>query len=162
MKEIEKTWKEIATQSPFKYNFAEDEFNAQYRSEQNMKTVLSAFTFLSILVACLGLFGLSSFAIKQRVKEIGIRKVLGSSANAIVSLLSKDFFKLVIISFVIGAPLAWYGMNKWLQDYAYRIDIHFGVFVLAGILAFIIAFLTIGIQAYKAAFANPVKSLRTE
>lgn len=162
MSDIEKTWKSIATQSPFKYYFAEDEFNAQYRSEQNMKTVLSAFTFLSILVACLGLFGLASFTIKQRVKEIGIRKVLGSSANGIVSLLSKDFLKLVIISFIVASPIAWYGMNKWLQDYAYKIDIHLWVFALAGTLAFLIAFLTVSIQAYKAAFSNPVKSLRIE
>ncbi|MCC6370671.1 MAG: ABC transporter permease [Bacteroidia bacterium] len=162
MIEIENSWKSIATQSAYKYHFMEDEFNNQYRSEQNMKTVLSAFTFLSILVACLGLFGLASFTIKQKVKEIGIRKVLGSSVSGIVQLLSKDFLKLVIISFIIGAPVAWYGMNKWLQDYAYRIEIKFWVFALAGLLAFLIAFLTVSIQAFKAALSNPVKSLRTE
>ena len=162
MDEIESTWKKIATQSPFTYSFVEEDFNSLYRTENNIRNVLSAFTFLSIFVACLGLFGLASFTIKKRVKEIGIRKVLGSSVRDIVQLLSKDFLKLVVISFVIASPLAWYGMNKWLQDYAYRIDMGYFVFVIAGSAAFIIAFLTVSLQAVKAAVANPVKSLRTE
>lgn len=162
MKELENTWKTIATQSPFTYTFMEEDFDNLYRSELNMRNVLSAFTFLSILVACLGLFGLASFTIKQRVKEIGIRKVLGSSVSAIVQLLSKDFLKLVLISFLIAAPLAWYAMYKWLQDYAYRVDMGFWIFIAAGFLAVLIAFLTVSIQALKASLANPVKSLRTE
>lgn len=162
MAEIEHTWKKVAPHSPFKYDFNEDEFNSLYQSEINMRSILSAFTFLSVLVACLGLFGLASFSIKQRFKEIGIRKVLGSSTGAIVQLLSKDFLKLVMISFVIAAPLAWYFMNQWLQDYAYKINISYWVFIAAGVTAFIIAFSTIAIQAIKAATANPVKSLRTE
>jgi putative ABC transport system permease protein len=162
MKELESTWKNITSESPFKYAFAEDDFNNLYHSEQNMRTVLTAFTFLSVLVACLGLFGLASFTIKQRFKEIGIRKVLGSSVGGIVSLLSKDFLKLVIISFVIAVPVAWYFMNKWLEDFAYRIDIGYGVLLLAGIAAFAVAFVTVSTQAMKAATANPVKSIRTE
>lgn len=162
MTEIENIWKKTATHSPFKYNFNEENFNSLYQSEINMRSVLSAFTFLSVLVACLGLFGLASFSIKQRFKEIGIRKVLGSSTSAIVQLISKDFLKLVIISFVIAAPIAWYGMNKWLQDYAYKINISWWVFALAGGMALIIAFSTVAFQAIKAANANPVKSLRTE
>jgi putative ABC transport system permease protein len=162
MTEIENTWKKTATHSPFKYNFNEENFNSLYQSEINMRIVLSAFTFLSVLVACLGLFGLASFSIKQRFKEIGIRKVLGSSTTAIVQLISKDFLKLVIISFVIAAPISWYGMNKWLQDYAYKINITWWVFALAGGMAIIIAFSTVAFQAIKAANANPVKSLRTE
>jgi putative ABC transport system permease protein len=162
MTEIENTWKKTALHSPFKYNFNEENFNSMYQSEINMRSVLSAFTFLSVLVACLGLFGLASFSIKQRFKEIGIRKVLGSSTSAIVQLISKDFLKLVIISFVIAAPIAWYGMNKWLQDYAYKINISWWVFALAGGMAIIIAFSTVAFQAIKAANANPVKSLRTE
>lgn len=162
MTEIERTWKSIATQSPFDYSFAEEDFNNLYHSERMMRNVLGAFTFLSILVACLGLFGLASFTIKQRVKEIGIRKVLGSSVSGIIQLLSKDFLKLVLIAFVIASPLAWYAIHKWLQDYAYRIDIGVFVFVLAGSLAFIIAFLTVSVQATRAALSNPVKSLRTE
>jgi putative ABC transport system permease protein len=159
---IEETWKKTAIHSPFKYNFNDENFNSLYQSEINMRTVLSAFTFLSVLVACLGLFGLASFSIKQRFKEIGIRKVLGSSTSAIVQLIAKDFLKLVIISFVIAAPIAWFCMNKWLQDYAYKIIISWWVFALAGGLAILIAFSTIAFQAFKAANANPVKSLRTE
>jgi putative ABC transport system permease protein len=120
------------------------------------------FTFFSIVVACLGLFGLTSFTIKQRFKEIGIRKVLGSGVSAIVRLLSVDFLKLVLIAFIIAAPLAWYGTSKWLQNYAYRIEINIWVIVLSGIVASLIAFATISILAIKAALANPVKSLRTE
>lgn len=162
MTEIESTWKKTATHSPFKYNFNEENFNSMYQSEINMRSVLSAFTFLSVLVACLGLFGLASFSIKQRFKEIGIRKVLGSSTREIILLISKDFLKLVIISFIIAAPIAWYGMNQWLQDYAYKINISWWVFAIAGAMALFIAFSTVAFQAFKAANANPVKSLRTE
>lgn len=160
--EIENTWKKFAPQSPFKYDFNEDDFNSLFQSEMNMRSILSAFTFLSVLVACLGLFGLASFSIKQRFKEIGIRKVLGSSTSAVVQLISKDFLKLVIISFLLAAPIAWFGMNKWLQDYAYRINISWWVFVAAGAIALLIAFSTVAFQAVKAANANPVNSLRTE
>ena len=162
MTTIEQTWKKLASNSPFKYDFNEEEFNSLYQAELNMRSVLSAFTFLSVLVACLGLFGLASFSIKQRFKEIGIRKVLGSSTTAIVQLIAKDFLKLVLISFLIASPLAWYGMNKWLQDYAYKINISWWVFIIAGIIALLIAFSTVALQAIKAATANPVKSLRTE
>ena len=162
MKEIETTWKGITNENQFDYKFEDEQFKSQYRSELNMKTVLGIFTFLSILVACLGLFGLSSFTIKQRFKEIGIRKVLGASVVEIVKLISKDFLKLVIISFIIAAPLAWYGATKWLQNYAYRIDINIWTFILAGILAFLIAIVTVSIQAIKASTANPVKSLKSE
>jgi putative ABC transport system permease protein len=162
MAEIETTWKKLAPHSPFKYDFNEEEFNSLYQAEINMRSILSAFTFLSVLVACLGLFGLASFSIKQRFKEIGIRKVLGSSTTAIVQLIAKYFLKLVVISFLIAAPLAWYSMHKWLQDYAYKINISWWVFIIAGGLALIIAFSTVALQAIKAATANPVKSLRTE
>jgi len=162
LQKLETTWKEIATQSPFATSFLEEDFDSLYRTEKNIRNVLSAFTFLSVFVACLGLFGLASFTIKQRFKEIGIRKVLGSSVRDIVQLLAKDFLKLVILSFVIASPIAWYLMNRWLQDYAFRIDIGFWVFVIAGSLAFVIAFLTVSLQAMKAAVANPIKSLRTE
>ncbi|PBQ32329.1 cell division protein FtsX [Sphingobacteriaceae bacterium] len=162
LKELEATWKTVATQSPFDTGFLEEDFDSLYHTEKNIRNVLSAFTFLSVLVACLGLFGLASFTIKQRFKEIGIRKVLGSSVQDIVKLISKDFLKLVVISFVIASPIAWYLMNKWLQDYAFRIDIGFWVFIIAGLLAFVIALMTVGLQAAKAALVNPVKSLRTD
>jgi putative ABC transport system permease protein len=162
LKQIESTWKGIATQSPFEYSFVDDDFNNLYHSERMMRNVLSAFTFLSILVACLGLLGLVSFTISQRVKEIGIRRVLGSGVGNIVRLLTQDFLKLVGIAFIIAVPIAWYGTTKWLQGYAYRTEISIWVFVFAGLAAFMIAFLTVSIQALKAAFANPVKNLRAE
>ena len=162
MKEIETAWKNAGTENPFKYAFLEDDFNSLYKSEQNMRSVLSAFTFLSVLVACLGLFGLAAFTIKQRFKEIGIRKVLGASISGVVRLLSKDFLKLVLIAIVIASPVAWYAAHKWLQDFAYKIDINGWTFLLAGMAALTIAFTTVCLQALRAASANPVKSLRTE
>jgi putative ABC transport system permease protein len=159
---MEATWKKFLPEIPFEYSFLDDRFAKLYESEQRQRTIFTVFAFIAIFVACLGLFGLSAFAISQRIKEIGIRKVLGASVNSIVSLLSKDFLKLVIIAAVIAFPVAWYAMNKWLQDFAYRITIPWWVFVIAGILAAIIAFVTISLQAVKAANANPVKSLRTE
>jgi len=159
---LESTWKSVAGDTPFKYAFLEDDFDSLYKSEQNMRSVLGAFTFISILVACLGLFGLAAFTIKQRFREIGIRKVLGSSVPNIVQLLSKDFLKLVFISILIASPIAWYAMNKWLQDFAYKVDISWWIFLLAGFMAVLIAFATVSFQAIKAAIANPIKSLRTE
>ena len=120
------------------------------------------FACIAILIACLGLFGLSAFAISQRVKEIGVRKVLGANVSTIVALLSKDFLKLVLIAAIIAFPIAWYAMSRWLQDFAYRTNIQWWVFILAGIIAACIALFTISFQAIKAALANPVKSLRTE
>jgi putative ABC transport system permease protein len=162
LRNIETTWKAVTTESPFKYAFVEDDFNSLYRSEQNMRSVLGAFTFLSVFVACLGLFGLAAFTIKQRFREIGIRKVLGSSVSGIVSLLSRDFLKLVLVSILIACPLAWYAMHTWLQDFAYKVEIGWWVFLLAGSMALLVAFATVCFQAMKAAWANPVKSLRTE
>jgi putative ABC transport system permease protein len=133
-----------------------------YRDEQRVGKIAFTFALLAILIACLGLFGLATYMAEQRTKEIGIRKVLGASVQGLIRLLSVDFLKLVAISFVFAAPAAWYFMNKWLQDFAYRIDITWWVFVVAGALAIIIALLTVSFQAVKAALANPVKSLRTE
>ncbi|HNK30343.1 MAG TPA: FtsX-like permease family protein, partial [Ferruginibacter sp.] len=124
--------------------------------------IVGYFTMIAILICCIGLFGLAAFSAEQRVKEIGVRKVLGASVSGIVGLLSKDFLKLVFVAIVIASPLAWYIMNKWLQDFAYRVDISWWVFVVAGIGAVLIAFITIGFQAIRAATVNPVKSLRTE
>jgi putative ABC transport system permease protein len=117
---------------------------------------------LSLIIACLGLFGLTTFTVRQRVKEIGIRKVLGASVSGITAMLSTDFLKLIFISAIIAVPIAWYIMNKWLQDFAYRITISWWVFVVAGLAALLIALITISFQSIKAAIANPVKSLRTE
>jgi len=127
-----------------------------------MQGIFYGFAGLSLLIACLGLFGLSIFVVERKIKEIGIRKVLGASVSGIVGLLSKDFLKLVIIAAIIASPLAWYFMSEWLRDFAYRIAIGWWVFVVAGISAVFIALITISFKAVKAAIANPVKSLRTE
>ena len=159
---IEKTWRNFLPEIPYQYNFLDENFERLYQSEERQKSIFTVFAFIAIFIACLGLFGLSAFAISQRIKEIGIRKVLGASVSTIVTLLSKDFLKLVLLAAVIAFPIAWYAMNSWLQDFAYRIDVPWWVFVIAGILAGIIAFITISFQAIKAAIANPVKSLRSE
>jgi putative ABC transport system permease protein len=162
LKEIEKVWKKFLPETPFQFTFLDENFNRLYEAEQRQKTLFTIFACLAIFIACLGLFGLSAFSISQRVKEIGIRKVLGADVKSIVTLLSKDFMILVAISAIIAFPVAWYAMHKWLEDFAYRIDIQWWVFLFAGILAGLVAFLTIGFQAVKAAGTNPVKNLRTE
>ena len=159
---IESTWKKFLPETPFKYTFLDENFAKLYKSESQQKTLLTIFACLAIFIACLGLFGLSAFAITQRIKEIGIRKILGASVTSIVRLLSTDFLKLVVIAAVIAFPVAWYAMSSWLEDFAYRINIPWWVFVLALILSGLIAFATISLQAVKAAVSNPVKSLRTE
>lgn len=159
---IENKWKNMFPGIPFNYTFMQDDFDAMYKGEQKLSNVIGTFTGLSIFVSCLGLFGLAAFSIKQRVKEIGIRKVLGASVQNITSIVSKDFMKLVFISIVISSPIAWFVCNKWLQDFAYRINISWWIFILSGALAIIIALATVSSQAIKAAIANPIKSLRTE
>ena len=159
---IKTIWDRNITTRPFQYSFLDETYARQYKAEMNFKTIFFYITFIAIFIACLGLFGLSSFITEQRAKEIGIRKVLGASVSGIVGLLSKDFVKLIIIAAVIAFPVAWWAMNKWLQDFVYRINIGWWVFAAAAIVAVVIAFLTISSQAIKAAIGNPVKSLRTE
>jgi putative ABC transport system permease protein len=159
---IKNTWQKFLPQLPYQSSFFDENFAKLYDSEQKQETIFTTFACIAIFIACLGLFGLSAFAISQRVKEIGVRKVLGASTTTIVSLLSKDFLKLVVIAAIIAFPIAWYAMHNWLQDFAYRISIHWWVFLLAAIAAAFIALITVGMQAIKAATANPVKSLRTE
>ena len=159
---MEKTWKKYFPETPVDYTFLDENFDKLYQSEQRQATIFTVFACIAIFIACLGLFGLSAFAISQRIKEIGVRKVLGANVSGIVALLSKDFLKLVAVAAVMAFPLAWYAMNNWLKDFAYRIDIQWWVFVLAGILAALIAFFTVSFQAIKAAVANPVTALRSE
>ncbi|GAB3641524.1 ABC transporter permease [Spirosoma arcticum] len=148
--------------NPFDYYFADEQYSKQYQTEQQYGRIFTTAASLAILIACLGLFGLAAFTAEQRTKEIGVRKVLGASVASIVTLLSKDFLKLVLIAIVIASPLAWFAMNRWLQDFAYKIDIEWWVFALAGLLAVSIALLTVSFQSVKAALMNPVKSLRSE
>lgn len=159
---MKKNWDAYQTGEPFTYSFMDDLFSKTYSAEQKTGVILNIFSILIILVACLGLFGLVTYTAEQRTKEIGIRKVLGASITQVTQMLSKEFLKLVLIASFIAFPVAWWGMNKWLQSFAYRIDIHWWVFVVAGIAALLIALLTVSFQAIKAALANPVKSLRTE
>lgn len=159
---IQTSWKKFYPTIPFDYHFLDQEYDAMYRSEQRTGNILNVFTAVTILISCLGLFGLAVFTTKQRFKEVSIRKVMGASVGSIVKLISSDFLKLVLVSVIIASPLAWYVMNKWLLDFAYRISIPWWVFLLAGGLSIFIAFLTVSIQSVKAALLNPVKSLRSE
>jgi putative ABC transport system permease protein len=162
LKAIEKEYKAFNVDQPFEYTFLDDTINAMYKSEVKQGIIFGYFTALAIIIACMGILGLSIFAAQQRIKEIGIRKVLGASVQSIVGELSKDFLKPVLIAAVIASPIAWYGIHKWLQNFAYRAEMSWWVFVVAGIAAIVIAILTISFQAIKAAIANPVKSLRSE
>ena len=159
---IEKTWKRFLPEVPFEYTFLDDRFDKLYKSEQRQGSLFTAFAGIAIFIACLGLFGLSAFTITQRVKEIGIRKVLGASAGSIVGLLSKEFLKLVGIAALVAFVIAGITMNNWLNNFAYRIPLHWWIFVAAGILAAAVALITISVQAIRAALANPVDSLRSE
>jgi len=159
---LQTSWKKIAPDYPLKYNFLDENLDRFYQSEVRWSNIVGWAGGISIFLACLGLLGLAALAVVNRTKEIGIRKVLGASISTITRLISKDFLKLVVIAFAIAAPLAWYFMNKWLQDYPYRIHIQWLVFVITGMAIIIMAFITVSFQAIKAAIANPVESLRTE
>jgi putative ABC transport system permease protein len=160
--EVEKKWNRMSPEQLFSYSFLDADFNKIYNAEQRTGKLFITFAIFAIFIACLGLFGLVTYAAEQRIKEIGVRKVLGASVGEIVAMISKDFIKLVLIAFVIAFPVAWWMMNKWLQSFAYRINISWWVFALAGVLTIAIALITVSFQAIKAAIANPVKSLRTE
>ena len=159
---IESNWKSVAAGLPFSYRFMDDSFDRMYRSERRINSIMSIFSGLSIFIACLGLFGLAAFATERRTKEIGIRRVLGATTASLVALLSKDFLKLVVIALLVAIPIGWYFMNQWLQDFAYRVELHWWMFVIAGLLAVLIAFLTVSTQSIKAALSNPIESLRSE
>lgn len=162
LSEIENVWKELAPHRPFIYSFLDADFNRQYESDFRFRQIFTTFSVLAILIACLGLLGLATYTAEQRTKEIGIRKVLGANIGSIVGLLSRDFIKLVLIAIVLATPVAWYGMNKWLEGFAYQVPVHWWVFLIAGVLAVIVALVTISFQAVKAAMMNPVKSLKSE
>ena len=162
LKKIETMWHKDLPGTPFEYAFLDEEVEKQYETEITLSRIINSFTLIAIFISCLGLFGLAAFSAEQRNKEIGIRKVLGASVLNLTTLLSKDFLKLVAIAILIATPVAWWAMSKWLQAFAYRIDISWWMFALAGFIAVFIALFTVSFQAIKAAVANPVKSLRTE
>lgn len=159
---IEQVWKELAPHRPFIYSFLDEDFNKQYESDFHFRKIFTTFSFLAILIACLGLLGLATYTAEQRTKEIGIRKVMGADVSSIVKLLSKDFIKLVFVAILIATPVSWYAMNKWLEGFAYQAPIHWWIFLIAGSLAVVVALLTISFQAIKAAMMNPVNSLKSE
>jgi len=160
--QLKKQWDGFHPAGPLEYYFLDQKFATLFEAEQRTQQIFSSFAIIAIIIACLGLFGLSAFVIQQRTKEIGIRKVLGASINQVLILVCLEFLTLVAIAFIISIPFTWWTMNAWLQDYAYRININWWVFAVAGIVAIAIALFTISFQAVKAAVANPVKSLRTE
>ncbi len=159
---IQAKWSSITNGQPFNYTFMDADFNNIYTAEQQTGKLFITFAVFAIFIGCLGLFGLVTYAAEQRIKEIGVRKVLGASVSGIVTMLSKDFAKLVLIASIIAFPVAWWAMHKWLQSFAYRVSISWWIFIVAGIAAIFIALITVSFQAFKAAIANPVKSLRTE
>jgi putative ABC transport system permease protein len=159
---IKSSWEEIVADRPFEYSFLDEHFSKVYKTELQLSRVTNIAASLSIFIACLGILGLISIIIQQRVKEIGIRKVLGASVANIIFLFSKGVLQLVFIALIIAFPISWWAMNNWLQDFAYRITIGWWVFAIAGIAALLLALFTISFQAIKAATANPVKNLRTE
>lgn len=159
---VERVWKSIAPDQPFQYSFLDEDFGRMYSGEQRLGTIFVIFSTLAIIIACLGLFALTSFTAEQRTKEIGIRKVLGASVGSIVVLLSREFGKLIIIAFLIGAPLAWFGVQKWLESYTFKVEIGIAVYAMAGLLLLGIAWLTMSFQSIRAAATNPVNALRSE
>ena len=162
VKNVEAKWKTMAGGMPFSYQFLDEAFNDMYREEQRTAQLGLTFAIIAIFIACLGLFGLATYMAEQRIKEIGVRKVLGATVSNITTMLSKDFLKLVLLSAIIAFPVAWWAMHTWLQDFAFRVDISWWVFIAAGAIAMLIALLTVSSQAMKAALSNPVKSLRAE
>ncbi|HET8865785.1 MAG TPA: FtsX-like permease family protein, partial [Gracilimonas sp.] len=159
---LSETWNQIAPQEPFNYNFLDEMLALQYMEEKRWRNIIQFASFMAIALACFGLFGLAALSAQRRTKEIGIRKVMGATITHIVALLSKDFVKLIIIGFVLAIPVAWYSINLWLSEFAYRIEIGPSIFIFAGATALVIALLTVSWQSIKAAVANPVDSLRSE
>lgn len=159
---LESKWKSLIPHRPFEFTYLDEDYRALYKTEQRTSALFNVFAFIALALACLGLFGLSAYTARQRIKEISIRKVLGASIKNISWSLSNGFIKMILLAFVMASPLAWWGMQKWLQNFAYRIDLNVWVFVGAGGLALLISILTISTQTLKAAYANPVKNLRSE
>jgi putative ABC transport system permease protein len=162
LKLAEAVFKKYNSEYPFEYHFVDEEYNKKFADEQRTGTLASLFAGLTIFISCLGLFGLATYMAQNRIKEIGVRKVLGASILGVTTMLSKDFLKLVAIAFLVATPIAWYFMHNWLQTYPYRINISVWVFAVAAFVTTLLSMVTVSFQAVKAALANPVKSLRSE
>jgi putative ABC transport system permease protein len=159
---LQSKWTSLAPTRPFEYRFMDDDYNKLYNAELRLGKLMDIFSATAILLACIGLFGLSSYSAQQKIKEIGIRKVLGASVKSIVISLSRDFIRLTMIAIIIALPVAWWATAKWLQDFSYRTDINWTIYVAAAFLTILLSVVTVCFQAIKAAIANPVKALRTE
>jgi putative ABC transport system permease protein len=159
---IESKWKDVFPDQPYSYTYLTDRFAEQFRADEKRGLIFTLFTLLAIFIACLGLFGMVSYMVEQRTKEIGIRKVFGANESAIMKLISKDFLTLVGIGIIIAVPIAWYFMNNWLKNYVYRIDIGVALLALAALLTILITFITISYKAYQASIMNPASSIKTE
>jgi len=159
---IENKWKEVYPDQPYSYTFLKERLNEQFEADEKRGFIFTLFTILAILIACLGLFGLASYMVEQRTREIGIRKVFGANEKIIVRLISKDFLILIAIGIIIAVPVAWYLMNNWLKNYVYQTDIGLVLILLAALLTIIITFITISYKAYQAAILNPANSIKTE
>jgi ABC-type antimicrobial peptide transport system permease subunit len=162
MDKVKAFWKKQLPDKEFKGSFLDENTNRWYKKEQQLSTIYSIAAVIAIIISCMGLFAIALLMIEQRIKEIGVRKSLGASVQGIVAMLSMDFIKLVLVSIVVASPLGWYFMNGWLKDFAYHINIQWWVFALTGLLAILIALLTISYQSIRAALMNPVESLRSE
>jgi len=162
LSKMESAWKKNLPATPFEYVFLDEAVQKQYETEITLGNIINSFTLMAIIISSLGLFGLASFSAEQRSKEIGIRKVLGASVSGIVRLLSKDFLRLIAVSFVIATPIAWWAMHRWLQGFAYPVSVKWWMFALSGIIALLIAMVTVSFQSIRAAVANPTRSLKTE
>jgi putative ABC transport system permease protein len=162
VEKIEAFWKEMVPDQPFRYSFMDQELADLYEAEKKAGQVFGIFSALAIVIACVGLFGLAAYTASLRTKEIGIRKVLGASVFSVILLLSRDFTRLIVVAFVLSVPISWYIMDQWLEGFAYRIDVGMGAFVIAGIAAILISWITVSYQSIRAAFVNPVNSLRSE
>jgi putative ABC transport system permease protein len=159
---VERSWKKLNPTEPFEYSFLDQDFEKNYEADNRLAALVRNFMIVAITICCLGLFGLAAFSAEQRTREIGIRKVLGASVTSIVGMLSRDFVKLVLIGNLVAIPLAWYIMNQWLQEFAFRTTLSWWLFAIAVALSLLIAIFTVSYQAVKAALMNPVKSLRSE
>ncbi|HEY9004924.1 MAG TPA: FtsX-like permease family protein, partial [Ohtaekwangia sp.] len=159
---IEKVWKELVNDTPFEYSFLDENIQRQYDEDRKVSSIITIFTCIAVLISCLGLYGLSTYMAERRFKEMGVRKVMGASVNQIVTLMSSEFIKLIVIALIISVPLAWYAMDRWLEGFAYRTSIDVLVFVYAGGAAMLVALLTVSFESFKAATANPLKALRNE
>jgi putative ABC transport system permease protein len=159
---IEATWKQVVNDTPFEYSFLDQNIQKQYDEDRRVARIISGFTFIAMLISCLGLYGLSTYMAERRFKEIGVRKVMGANVGQIVTLLSTEFAKLVLIAFAIAVPLAWYAVDRWLTSFAYHIDVDGLIFLYAGLLSLAVALVTVSYESIKAALTNPIKSLRSE